>query len=271
MKKQRMNFIWIIPMVVLGVLASTTILIYSQAQNNKSAENKDATVVTEGVMTEKQKQHSKGFDAYQSGKKISETILQQAKTNGPRIVDLKVLPPLPVLSPAGTGHYESSHEFLTKMTANSDAVLVGVVKEKSSQLTENGKFVFTDYLFQVEEVIKNNSGKPISMSELVTITRPGGKILLNGFAVKATDESFQNLNTEGKYILFLKFVPETGAYQSVNPEGSFLINNGKAKTLNASVASRFRDVQDLSSFIADIYSTLSNNQSSQTTEKGEKQ
>jgi hypothetical protein len=269
MKKQRIKFIWVLPILILTVVVSTTILSRTQAQINISTKDKDATPIKEGVMSERQKAHSKLFDANRAGKKISETISQQAKVKAkaPREFEIKVLPPLPFLSPVG--QIKSNYEFLTEMTADSDAVLVGVVKEKNSQLTESGKFIFSDYLFQVEDVIKNNPKKPISTSELITLIRPGGKILLNGFTVTATDESYQNLNAGEKYILFLKFVPETGAYQSVNPEGSFLTNDGKATTLNRSVASRFRGVQDLSSFIADIYSTISNNLPSSTKQGGQ--
>lgn len=266
MKKQRIKFIWVLPVLILTGVISTTILSRTQAQINISTKDKDATPIKEGVMSERQKAHSKLFDANRSGKKISETISQQVKAKAPREFEIKVLPPLPFLSPVG--QIKSNYEFLTEMTADSDVVLVGMVKEKNSQLTENGKFIFSDYLFQVEDVIMNSPRKPISTSELITLIRPGGKILLNGFTVTATDESYQNLNAGEKYILFLKFVPETGAYQSVNPEGSFLINDGKATTLNRSVGSRFRDVQDLSSFTADIYSTVSNNLPSPTKEKG---
>ena len=47
-------------------------------------------------------------------------------------------------------------ERITNLSCDADAIVVGEVTSKSSQLTEDQDFIFTDYELKVEEVIKNN-------------------------------------------------------------------------------------------------------------------
>lgn len=51
--------------------------------------------------------------------------------------------------------------------------VVGEVKSKSSQLTEDQDFIFTDYEIQVEEVIKNNTSDSIAPNTEITVSNPG--------------------------------------------------------------------------------------------------
>jgi hypothetical protein len=56
----------------------------------------------------------------------------------------------------------------------------------------------------------------------IIVTRPGGKVLLNGVIVKALDMRFEPLpiNTY-EVVLFLQYIPETGAYKTTQDTGSF--------------------------------------------------
>ena len=83
----------------------------------------------------------------------------------------------------------------------------------------------------VDEVLKYNSAAPIQAKGKITITRPGGTILLNGRVVEAVDESFQPLRKKGQYLLFLHFIPSTGGYQALNSKASFQLDDNKATKL----------------------------------------
>ena len=102
-----------------------------------------------------------------------------------------------------------------------------MVKSKSSQLTENGEFVFTDYEVMVEDVLKDNPAAPIQPNANITITRPGGTVQLNGHNITALDEAFKPLNVEGHYLLFLRFIPATGAYKAVSSAGTYELKENK--------------------------------------------
>lgn len=118
-------------------------------------------------------------------------------------------------------------EFLRDMTCDSDAVLVGQVKSKVSQLTENEEFTFTDYEVTVEDVVKNNAASPINAQSNITVTRPGGMIRLDGRIIQAIDQYYKPFALGGRVLLFLKFIPSTGAYKAFRSEGSFTLSGGK--------------------------------------------
>jgi len=73
-------------------------------------------------------------------------------------------------------------------------------------------------------VVVNSVAKSPSIapnSEII-VTRAGGEILLNGRTVRAIDPFFKPFQLGQSYILFLKLVPETGAFKA-DAAGSFHI------------------------------------------------
>ena len=76
----------------------------------------------------------------------------------------------------------------------------------------------------MDEVFKNNPSAFIAPNSDMTVTRPGGRIQIQSRIVNALDASFKPLVTGKQYLLFLKYVPETGSYSSLR-KGSFLIEN----------------------------------------------
>lgn len=198
---------------LLGFLAlSSVTLLYSQGQQAEP-NKQQVTVVREGVMTERQREHSKLFKGYGTGKKLRD--LGAEVPNG---VKVKRGPGLPV---GEDGSLQSLAGFVERLACNADAVIVGVVKDKSSQLTEDGEFVFTDYELTVEQVIKDNKFSHLEPNVLLTVTRPGGRIQLSGHTIEAEDGSFKPLTKSQRYLLFLKFIPQTGAYTSLNSMSTY--------------------------------------------------
>ncbi len=197
-----------------------------QKQANKSASAQDTDIPTpiqEGVMGEKQKKHSKiykGTNWYTRGKKIKDLISEQGDVEIEAPILDSILRPTPPLD-----------EFLRKQTCDADAVVLGAVKDKTSQLIESGTFIFTDYVVTVQEVLKDNSAAPIQQGGEITVTRLGGAVKLNGHIARATDPSMGPLKVGETYLLYLKFLPETGAYRPLGggslSEDTFLIRGEK--------------------------------------------
>jgi hypothetical protein len=122
-------------------------------------------------------------------------------------------------------------DFLRELTNNSDAVLIGVVKDHTSFLTTEGTFVFTDYSFTVEQILKNNPINLLHSLDSVCVTRPGGNVQLEGHNIRALDETLTPLAVGSRYLLFLNYVPATGAYKAFNSHGSFRIEGSRAAKL----------------------------------------
>ena len=87
-----------------------------------------------------------------------------------------------------------------------------------SALTEDEDFLFTDWEMVVEEVLKDNPQAPITVGSEILVTRLGGEIVLNGRSIRAIERAFRPFRPEGRYLLFLHFIPSTGSYQAFNDE-----------------------------------------------------
>jgi hypothetical protein len=152
-------------------------------------------------MTEKQRQHSKLFK--HSGPKLRELTTRQA---GDVEVEEEVgyvlrLPRADQKTPV----FQSA-------LCNADAVVVATINNKSSQLTEDENFIFTDHEITVEEVIKNNVAAPIQAADTITATRDGGVVELNNRILRAKRDDFDATLVGKRYLLFLQYIPATGSY-----------------------------------------------------------
>ncbi len=223
-------------LIVVGVGASK---LQSKEAQRIDAEEKayqaeivDANPVQLGILTQQQRIHSKLYTQYlerRGGKTISGLVAQA--TGKSRIVETVAFVGLTeVLTEA-----ETPENYFGNLTRASDAVVRGRVTSKVSQITEDDAFIFTDYDITVTEVLKNNAITPIEMGSTITVTRPGGKVLVNGIIVKATDKSSEALSSNGNdVVLFLQFIPETGAYRATQDTGSFELDDSSLRPLTKS-------------------------------------
>jgi hypothetical protein len=96
----------------------------------------------------------------------------------------------------------------------SDLVIVGIIGPQTSEISTNNQFLFTDVELTVDQVLKDNSRSHVNEGDSITITRPGGTIIGNGHQLSAVDPGFKAFRTGDKYLLFLDYLPETGAYRA---------------------------------------------------------
>lgn len=171
----------------------------------KEKEKFEPTSIQEGVMTAKQKKHSKIFKGYKDRAKIRDLMAEND--------DIEIIQPVGTVR---TPQFFNLDSYLQDLSCKADAVVVGTVKSKASQINEDGTFIFTDYEFASEEVLKNNSAAPINPNTNITITRTGGAVKLKGHTVRAIDYRQVPLIVGEHYLLFLKFFPEMEAYRSIS-------------------------------------------------------
>lgn len=205
----------------------------------------EATPVQIGVMTQKQREHSKLYRRYDTGRKIAD-LLQTEKGD----VWLSRLSPLG--ADLSNGVLPTLADEVKQIICSADVVVLGVVRSKLSQITEDGSFVFTDYGFSIQEILKDNNSSPINPHQEITISRPGGTISINGRIVRALDESFQPLKIGSRYVLFLHSVPNADAYSSIESGESFEIFGDKLKSLRKESVGRLTIEYTPTSFINEV-------------------
>ncbi|HXG66045.1 MAG TPA: hypothetical protein VNO70_13165 [Blastocatellia bacterium] len=127
-----------------------------------------------------------------------------------------------------------------------------MIKDKSSQLTEDEDFIFTDCDVSVEDILKDNPVKSIKPGDNITITRPGGTVKLKGRVVRAIDTSFRSFEIGGRYILFLRFIPSTETYKAFS-NGSFqLRDNHITKLTNEALWDEKERENDATAFLTEV-------------------
>jgi hypothetical protein len=122
-------------------------------------------------------------------------------------------------------------EKLQDTVCQSDVVVVGSIDEKSVHLLDDETFVFTLYKFRVDDILK---GSPtLKKNDALEVVRPGGLIKLDGQVIQAIDDSFVPLRSGKKYLLFLRFLPESGGYVPTAPESDYLVEGDSLNKLDS--------------------------------------
>lgn len=126
---------------------------------------------------------------------------------------------------------------LLTLTCQSDVAIVAKAGPSLSHPTADQGFVYTDWQFTVEEVLKDNPKAPIPGSATIVVTRPGGVLEINGRKVQAKLAHFRDFVQGEELLLYLQYVPETGAY-SISQPNYFGISDevlkGAREAINAS-------------------------------------
>lgn len=233
----------------------------SQLQNKNSGLNQanerdfqrevvDATPVQLGNLTMRQQIHGRLFNGvgkHVGGKTITEWI---ASYRGQRIVLVTMLMGRQFLTSAEP---PTAEDFFGRLAADSDAIILGRVTNKVSQITEDDSFLFTDYDVTVSEALKDNVFSRISKSSTVVVTCPGGKIVIDDVILKAGGNGDALLPVgEQDLLLFVKFIPETGAYKLSQSNGAFELNGTSVRPLVSLLPLPLEIFKDQTSFLKTI-------------------
>lgn len=222
MRNYKNGLLVIMVMAVVLIAAMTALRGQSQRQSQEDLKKKDdATPIKEGVLTERQKQHGKLFE------RPGGTNLRKTGKS------LNIIATVPFMEPDSEKTPASTEELLLHLTCNADAIVIGTATGKSSQLTEDGSFVFTDYDVQVEEVVRDSASGGVKGGDSIVITRPGGAVEFSGKTIRVKDKSFKPLEVGGRFLLFLRRISSSGAYRAVNSEGSFELEQNRVRRLTA--------------------------------------
>ncbi len=152
-----------------------------------------------------------------------ETIPQQlAKTSGDLYVTGSHITEL------GEGTYAGYPPYrLRAKTCQADLVVLGRAGTATSHMTSGQYFLYSDWGFLVEQVFKDNSKASVQAGDSIIVVRPGGVLKIGERTVYATEKNFQDFKPGDEYLLFLEFIPETGAYIAT-AENSFSFSEARS-------------------------------------------
>lgn len=108
---------------------------------------------------------------------------------------------------------------LSNWMRHCDLIAVGKIGASTPYITARKGFVNTDWDFELKEVLKNNPEAPVSPGEGITVIAFGGRLKIGQRTVHAIQTTYREFKLGEEYLLFLKFVPETGAYSLIWPFG----------------------------------------------------
>jgi hypothetical protein len=183
-----------------------------------------ATPIREGTMSAKQREHRRLYSDYGSRKKLKD--LQPS--NNSNIIEVRSSTSIPLK--IGTEEDMTApigiNPTLFNLAQEADLIIVGTINSKQSQITENEDFLFTDHEVQVNEILYNEANSPVQENGIVTITKPGGTVELDGKIIRGIDVEFKPLEIGERYLFFLRFIPSTASYQAYRT-GTFLLKGDK--------------------------------------------
>ncbi|MDQ6786068.1 MAG: hypothetical protein M3033_04530 [Acidobacteriota bacterium] len=223
----------------IGILFVTVVLftvssLCQEAQTSKLQEE-EATIVQKGKVTDEERVYSKIYEKEYDFFR-DEKISQMRGTD--RLVLEGSFPGSPNDLPV------RAEIFFNKLACDADLIIRGMVKDKSSHLTEDETFVYTEHKIIVGEIIKNNEKALVEVGSEINVTRPGGVISLDGRIFRVTDKSYESLKTKGQYLLFLKFVPAANGYKSFNSSSDFSLADNKFNKLTKRILPKELDFVD---------------------------
>jgi hypothetical protein len=140
-------------------------------------------------------------------------------------------------------HTHSMGDFPPIPTQKSDAVVIGVITDTQAFLSNDNSIVYSEYAFQIKEVLKGISQPPVSSAGSLTIERLGGAVRFpSGRTRKFREYSFGTPIKGHEYIFFLTY---NNVGQTFSLLTAYELSNGRAIALdNAAQFSEYKDVPD---------------------------
>lgn len=139
---------------------------------------------------------------------------------------------------------------LHAIACGADSIMVGQPTSSETDLTESQDFLYTDYRFRVESVLKTSPG--LTNGGEIIVTRPGGELTLNGRKVKTKALDFPLFEIGTRYLLFLRYLPETGTYRAYR-SGTFLLRrSGPASPIDPKLPLETKSLHSEDTFLTEV-------------------
>ncbi|SRR6266851_2659906 len=192
--------------------------------------------------------HQKLYDSYYHGKNIFDETKagHDVDITAQRFVDSMVSP-----EALKTPKNAYPHPVLRGISCDADAVMVAVPKSSETEVTASENFLYTDYRFQVDSILKNSTPMQLGSNTEIIVTRPGGEITANGHIVRARVAGFSQFTIEKPYLLFLEYLPATRTFQAFSV-GTFELSRGAVVPMDTEVFASVRSTRDQNAFLTEV-------------------
>ena len=147
---------------------------------------------------------------------------------------------------------------LRKAICSADSIAVLLIGRSESSFSSQRDWVFTDYLAEVRTVIKSNPKRPMQRETIIVVARSGGEVETSSGKKFAVVDGPQ-LNKGREYLIFLRYVPESGQYTTFGSIRIFDVQGQRLKPSDGSDTDPFveeignsYDLAGLTNFAKDI-------------------
>jgi hypothetical protein len=192
--------------VALSLTAITVVAVQNEAQPAKA----DRTTEWLVRMTAREHAHAKVHKRWNGNTRLLDEMVSV------------VVEGMPFGSPEG----ETENEQLNAIQAlkcRTNAVFIGLVTAAKSLPTEDGTYLFTDYIVRIDDSFRAPDAQPLLEGDLVTVTRPGGEMHVNNVTVSATSNTEPRLEVGGRYLLFTQFLPDVKDFVADVSSGTYRV------------------------------------------------
>jgi hypothetical protein len=159
----------------------------------------------------------------QSLRKLALTTNKDISSN-PGVLDTPAINP----NPSGAKLDPRNHPEIKHAASHCDVIVIGTVTRNLSSFTENEGFIFTDSELLIEKVLAQaapeQGREDIAPGSEITVTSPGGIMVASGHKISSFLPGTVPLNKNGRYILFLKYIPASQSYKRVDLQGYDITN-----------------------------------------------
>jgi hypothetical protein len=203
------------------VLATVTAHLIAARQSARGREDRTTPLLTQ--MNERQRAHSRAHGPFKTTTRPLDELLSVHIIGEPT-------PSPDVASP------DVEFETLENAKCETDAAVVGIIENAQSFPTEDGTFLFTDYVVRLNDVLRAGGEQPLSRDGSIVLTRAGGTISIAGKRVSAYANDLPPLYVGATYLLFVRHLPATKDFIDNDANGAFRSISGRyinARTFTA--------------------------------------
>ena len=111
-----------------------------------------------------------------------------------------------------------------RLACSAEAIIIGHPNTWQSHLSSQGTAVYGDYDVSVDTILKDNQITPYIKGDHIVVTRLSGTITLGAGPINQVafkHEGFPLLQKGTTYLMFLRYVPTTGAFLPIDAFATF--------------------------------------------------
>jgi hypothetical protein len=197
-----------------AALVAVTVSVNAARQPKDQFKKRDRTTEHQRRMTEKQRGHAKAFGRFKGDKRLLDEGVSVSEHD------------MFVGSPEGESE-NAPFERVQALKCSTDGSFIGLVRGATSLPTEDGTFLFTDYVLEVQHAFRAPAARPLVAGALVTVSRPGGTVHLENRSITASSNMFPPLDIGGRYLMFVSYQPETKDFLSNDTDWAYRLQRGR--------------------------------------------